>query len=375
MLLILLPSWPRWSETFLRQDLALLREAGLDFQTAALFPGDCEPAPDWPTVEVLSPKTPRIKRRNSASFRLPPCLAQLLSRWKQRALRRHLCELVSAHGITHIHAEFADIAALLACETAHRMHISFSVGIHAADVHRPKYPLLSLFQDASFVLSCNQAASNALLEQMPSLQGKISLMPHGVDLRFWQYRPALPYTKNLLFVGRLVPKKGLPLLLNALAELPDDVTLTVVGDGPMSIEWKALADSLGIAERISWTGVLPREQVREQMAHSYALVMPSVVDASGDRDGIPNVVTEAMAMGLPVIGTQNGGLPEILSDETGWPVPQETPSCLADTIRRCLSQPSQAEQRRLRARTIIEQHFDAQTLANQRRSIFGNFAQ
>ena len=294
----------------------------------------------------------------------------LLSRWKHRALRRQLRNLVQEQGVTHIHAEFADITALLACETAHRMNIPFSVGIHAADIHLAKYPMLTLFRGVSFVLACNQAVSDALAEQLPGIQEKIHLIPHGVDLRFWQYRPALPATKKLLFVGRLVPKKGLALLLKALTELPEEISLTIVGDGPMSTEWKALAQSLGVASRVRWMGVLPREGVREQMEQARALVMPSIVDAEGNRDGIPNVVTEAMAMGLPVIGTQVGGLPEVLTEDTGWITRQENPTVLANAISLCLGQPAQTEQRRAKARLFIEQNFDAKRLAKQRASVF-----
>ncbi|MGN0878372.1 MAG: glycosyltransferase family 4 protein [Oligosphaeraceae bacterium] len=382
--LFLFTAYPLWSETFLRQDLAFLQRTGLDVEAAALYHGDCDLQPGWPQATVLSPdattnSTAQRGRLAALKRLLPAALRTALSLHTHHTLLQALEQHVLTRGFGHLHAEFADLAALLAAQVARRHGLSFSVGIHAFDVHATKYDPRAIFSGARFVTACNQAAFDACLARMPDLHGRLHLIYHGVNLDRWRCAQTLPgadgppTAPELLFVGRLVPKKGLDILLRALASLVQrglSPRLTLVGSGPLEAPLRRLADELGLAGRLSWRGVLAADDIRALMPAMTCLCAPSVVTPDGDRDGIPNVILEAMAAGLPVIASQVGSIAEAVTTTTGWPLPTLTPETLADAIADAAAHPEQRDLRRQHARRLVEQRFDAATLARLRRQLF-----
>ena len=373
-------SFPKWSETFLRQDLALLLEQGLPIHAISLFSGDCEPQADWPKAEVLQDtKVTSVSVQPSSAKRinfLPKQLRAWISLLKHRKLLDTLVERLKQLGIKHIHAEFADLPALLAAKAAKRLNISYSVGIHAFDVHCAKYPAATIFGNARFITACNQAAADALIAANPSLKTKIAIIHHGIDLQKWMFddcQSPKPICK-IAFVGRLVPKKGLDILIRALPYLKVSgiqFSLEVVGSGPLEDELKDLANQQQVVEFIHWHGVQPPESVRSILRQSSCLCAPSVVAPNGDRDGIPNTVLEAMAVGLPVIATHVGGIAEALSNDKGWMIDSLSPLQLANTLSTFVSAPFEERQQRiLNARKLIENDFDARKLARIRAKLF-----
>ena len=373
-------SFPKWSETFLRQDLALLLEQGLPIHAISLFSGDCEPQADWPKAEVLQiTNVPSVSAQPSSPRRfsfLPKQFRAWLSLLKHRKLLDALCIRLKQLDIKHIHAEFADLPALLAAKAAKRLNISYSVGIHAFDVHCAKYPPSTLFGDARFITACNQTAADALIATNPSLKSKIAVIHHGIDLQKWTFddcQPPKPICK-IAFVGRLVPKKGLDILIRALHYLKVsgiEFSLEIVGSGPLEDELKELANQQQVVEFIHWHGVQPPENVRAILRQSSCLCAPSVVAPNGDRDGIPNTVLEAMAVGLPVIATPVGGIAEALSNDKGWMIDFLSPLQLANTLTTFASTPLEERQRRIQnARKLIESDFDARKLARNRAKLF-----
>jgi len=374
-ILLVYAHWPMWSETFLRQDLMLLQEQKLSIHAVALFPGNCEPQKGWPEVTVLSPQSARGKTANAVSSRisaawLPRSWRALWSLLRHRRLLNQLVDICRKEGIAHIHAEFADLAALLAVKAAERVGCSYSLGVHAWDVYRCKYPASLLYRHVALVIACNQAAMSSVKEQCPKVEPRLHLVPHGVDLKSLAFGHRQPQELRILFAGRLVPKKGMPLLLEALAYLVNNqgrqATLVVAGEGPMAGDWQEFAQRLGVASCVQWRGLLSQEQVLAEMGAASCLCVPSVVDEAGDQDGLPNVLVEAMAVGLPVVGTQAGSLPDLLTMETGWSLPKPTPALLADAILDAVSQPEEAARRALNARRQLEYRFDARKLAVQR---------
>jgi glycosyltransferase involved in cell wall biosynthesis len=144
---------------------------------------------------------------------------------------------------------------------------------------------------------------------------------------------------QLLFVGRLAEKKGVDVLLNALAEVPD-ATLVVGGDGPDDERLRALSGELGIGDRVRFAGRLSRPMIREELRSAYAVVIPSKVAADGDQDTTPLVMSESMSAAVPVIASRLGGLAEqIEPDVTGLLADPDSAGSLADALRRALADP------------------------------------
>ncbi len=376
-IIYVLGSYPVWSETFLRQDLAFLLRTGLPLHPVALFPGDVERQPEWPEVPRLS--TPEAAPRgatSSAMLWLPRRLRAPLSRWSHRRLRAVLGALVRKHGAVHLHAEFADLPALLAAVVAADTGITYSVGVHARDVHQPKFSLAPLLRQASFVTACNTEALMALLQVCPELADRAYLIPHGVDLRAWPFRKRgfTPHAElRVLHAGRFVEKKGIDTLLRAVAHLQHEgvtVNVSLAGAGPLEDRLRHLARELAIEDAVSWLGVLTADQLRLAFDLVDCLVVPSRVSRTGDRDGIPNIVLEAMAAGVPVVGSGAGSLAEVLSSRTGWPFPADQIGALAAALRAMARDPQAAEERRQAARAMVEQRYDAGRLAEQRAALF-----
>lgn len=374
-ILYLLTAYPLWSETFLRLDLRLLRGRNLPIHAVALYSGDTPMKPDWPSVRVLSEAAaPHSVSAGSGSMAgIRSAMARLLPKWlrvqwslrSHRQLMQDLLAECREKRIGHIHAEFADLAALLGVEAARQLGCSFSIGVHAFDIHACKYPPRMLFGEASFITVCNEAAAETFRRRCPWAADRLHLIHHGLELKQWPYveRVKCEPCLRLLFVGRLVPKKGVHILLKALNLIAktdsQSVQLTIIGDGPLGQALHRQAERDGLSKRIHWKGVLDQDAVKAFLRQSSCLCVPSVIDANGDRDGIPNVVTEAMATGLPVVGSQAGSLPEVLTAETGWPVADLTSENLAAAILEMASQPDERERRRKSARQHMDYRFNA----------------
>lgn len=136
---------------------------------------------------------------------------------------------------------------------------------------------------------------------------------------------------RILFVGRLVEKKGAKVLIDALRRLPDDVpwTAEIVGDGPLADELAARAEGLPL----TFSGAATRAELANAYARSTLLVVPSVPAASGDQDGLPTVLLESMGTGLPVVASDLPGINEVITDgENGELVPPNDPDALAKAL-------------------------------------------
>jgi len=371
----LFTAYPLWSETFLRQDLSLLQKQGLDICPISLFPGNCQPQSDWPDVQILSdsalPSGGGCCLWQNWKNHLPLWLRGNLALLRHRHLHDRLRETLQSIQATHLHAEFAGLGALLGSATARELGLTFSVGIHANDIHCLQYSPAQLFRDASLVLACNQSALHTF-RQLPSVSSVPSrYLPHGLDLTRWSWQENLALneprqTRRLLFAGRLVPKKGLDTLLRAMAILTaqgQDLALTVAGDGPQEAAWKRLASDLGLAERVTWRGVLTQPQLQEELWQSDVFCLPARRLANAEQDGLPNVILEAAAVGIPILASQAGSLTDFLTADTGWTQPDLTPETTAALLGELFQSPAEADRRRRLARQRLERDFDAAQLA------------
>lgn len=139
---------------------------------------------------------------------------------------------------------------------------------------------------------------------------------------------------RLVAVGRLVARKGFDDLLRALALLPAEVRLEVIGDGPLTETLQAQTAELGLTDRVSWPGFLPRPEILRRLRRSDCFVLSSL------HEGLGIVVQEAMYAGLPVVATDNGGQTDLVAhEETGLLVPVGAPAAIADAVRRLAADP------------------------------------
>ena len=167
-------------------------------------------------------------------------------------------------------------------------------------------------------------------------------------------------TFELLFVGRLVERKGVHLLLDALAAIPAsrDVRLHVVGDGPDRASLEARAASLGLGGRVVFHGFVSAAEKERRFAECHAFVLPAVIDAKGDTEGLGVVLIEAQTYAKPVIASRAGGIVDIVRDGgNGFLVPPGDAGALADAIVACMDDPALARMMGEQGRADAEETF------------------
>lgn len=374
--------FPRLSETFITNEIAEAHRRGVDVLPISLLrpTGSSHSfearriaeetfyVPDLATGEG---RRALLAEHRSLQRRLPGryfrSLFLAIRRMSPTALKRFIqagpvARFCLDAGVTHIHAGFAHVPASVAWWASRLTGIPFSFAAHAKDLYLSDPRSLRHKMDAArFVWTCTVANGEHLRALGSATPVQVGY--HGCDLALGIGMRRTPSEGKpiVLAVGRLVPKKGLDDLLRAAALLRRDhfdAEIVIVGDGPMRASLEALATSLDL-ENVQFLGSLSQEKVFEEYARASLLVLPSVVLPSGDRDGIPNVLVEAMACGLPVVSTRVSAIPELVKDrETGILVRPHDPADLAAAIRETIEQPNAARQRALRARADVEERFD-----------------
>lgn len=198
----------------------------------------------------------------------------------------------------------------------------------------------------------------------------------GVDLDAFSFRERGTDTEGrairLLTVARLVEKKGVEYGLRAVAALQDEnLNYTVLGDGPLRAALEALAESLGITDRVDFRGAADQRAVREAMDAADLFMLPSVTASDGDQEGTPTVLMEAGAAGLPVISTLHAGIPEVVLDGlTGRLVAERDAAALAEALRDLLDAPDRWAVIGRAARDHIAKHYDARRLVGQLEGLY-----
>ncbi len=190
----------------------------------------------------------------------------------------------------------------------------------------------------------------------------IQVMHSALELDETRYNRENRLPHRLLSVGRLDPIKGFDILLPALAILHDRgiaFESQIIGEGEQRNALLAQRDRLGLQKQVDFVGAKPHHLVRDAMARSTLMVMPCVVTADGNADGIPNVLTEAMAAGLPVVSTRVSGIPELIDDGiSGRIVEPRDPQALADAIADMLANPALRDACAAAGRAKVEREFN-----------------
>jgi glycosyltransferase involved in cell wall biosynthesis len=267
-------------------------------------------------------------------------------------------------GAQHVHAEFAGHPATCAWIIARATGIPYSVSCRAHDIFRTTNGLGSKLTEAAAVRTISAFNKRFLLERVPALSpGKIEVIHSGVDVMAIPRLEAPPPGEvyRILYVGALEPKKGVEVLLRALASAHELTPwrLDVLGRGPDRVRLERLAVDLGLSDRVVFHGPKPFEGVSGAIADAHVVVAPSVVGPGGRMEGIPNTMIEALAHQRPAISTRLSGLPELITDhETGLLVTPGDAEELRTALVWTRNHPKEAFEMACRGRQHVEAHFD-----------------
>lgn len=285
----------------------------------------------------------------------------------------HLARLFEAEAIEHIHAPWACGPATAAWSASRLTGIPFSFTGRAHDIYPPDGAIREKIRDAVLVRLETKANRAHLMRYGAAYGHKFLVTYNGVPLDHASFSPVRmdpPY--RLLAIGRFVPTKGFDQLIKACAMLAAsgfDFHLTLVGDGAQMIWLKYLVWRLNLRGRVSFPGFVPHDRVGQYFEEADIFVMPSVVDSTGNRDGLPTVILEALLHRVPVISTEVSGIPEVIvSGVTGLLIPPRDVDALATAIRTMTRDRKQALEMAKRGLAKVREEFDP---ANNHRKLLG----
>jgi glycosyltransferase involved in cell wall biosynthesis len=352
----LLRSYPRLSQTFVLNEILALEKIGVSLQVFALTNPhekvvqkqvDQVQAPIHYLEESILPR--RIGNRLSEHLQVArlhfggyirslfyiathPKIDQgytASSRWECFLQAVHLVyvlhvqERETGKKLGHLHAHFAHDPSLIAYLVHLITGIPFSFTAHARDLYQvPEEVLTDRIRLAHAVVTCCGANMEYLKQIAPSHQSKFSLVYHGVNLKDFQPPQnagdlSAAEKPIILSVGRLVEKKGFPDLLQALLmvkERGQRFRCTIYGDGPLSQALQKWLEEHDMTSDVMLMGDSTQQELISIYQKATLFALTPVQTEDGDRDGIPNVLLEAMAVGLPVITTAVAGIPELVED-------------------------------------------------------------
>lgn len=255
-------------------------------------------------------------------------------------------EIERSGGCRLVHAHFALAQTEVAMGVSGLLGTAFSFTAHARDIYRTPSALEQKVRASSRVISCtgyNVEYLRRLCPDMPATH--FQLVHHGVEIDAVGRRADQPGAATdaplVLAAGRLVEKKGFDTLIAAcrlLRQRGIAYRCEIYGSGPSLAALRRQIETANVSDAVTMPGWASTERLLEAMGGAAVFAMPSRVSKGGDRDGIPNVVLEAMAMGVPVVASRVSGIPEAVEhDVTGLLVAPESPAELADALERLIT--------------------------------------
>lgn len=275
----------------------------------------------------------------------------------------YVAALVEPRAPARVHAHFLDRATTVAMVISRLLDIPYSATAHANDIYVNPVLLPEKIGWSDFVATCT--GYNA--EYLGSIAdgSKVRLIHHGLDLD--SYDPRREPTDGrptILSVGQLKEKKGFRHLVDAcliLKSAGHDFTCEIIGEGPLRSRLEEQIRDLGLEDTVRLLGARDHQEVIERMRDASVFALASIVTADGDRDGIPNVILEAMAVGLPVVSTTVSAIPEVVIEgETGMLVDPGDPDALAGALADLLTDDGLGRRLGEGGRLMVERSFDVQ---------------
>lgn len=382
--------YPRFSETFVVNEILAHEAAGQQIEIFALR-GVAETHFQDIIGRVRAPVTriPEQFRGADTLWRLiAEAQAELPGSWD--ALRdmgamegRDVAQAIilalaaKRRGVAHLHAHFGTVATSVARIAAALAGIGYSFTAHAKDIYydydEPQHLDLKM-RDATDIVTVSDYNLDHLARRFPADAPRITRIYNGLDLDRFAHAAPRPGAGHVLAVGRLVEKKGFHILIEAIRLLHGagrPVTCRIVGQGEEQENLAFQIADAGLSQAVELVGPMAQDAVMAQMREAAVLACPCVVGGDGNRDGLPTVLLEAMALGLPCVSTDVTGIPELVRDgQTGLLVPEGDPEALADALARMLDDAALRDRLSHGARALIEADYDVTRSAEALRGVF-----
>lgn len=339
-----LERFPVLSQTFVRNEVDELRRQGVDVVVARLYPAD-DIEVGAPIVDVRGPHDGRLSllfdhlryavRRPVGYARFLRAVASLPKEREQIAWRRlpRVARLLTEAGVDRLHAHFAWGGAALALALSELTGWPWAMTMHARDIFTERRNLPPKLAAADLLITVCDYNIHYLREQL-NVHRPVAKIVCGVEVPA-HVPPVDGRPIAISFVGRMVEKKGVDLLLRAfqpIAVESPDLELHLVGDGPLLPAMKTLAAELGISKSTHFHGALPHDATLQIVGNSRTLCLPARVATDGDVDSMPLVVKEAMARATAVIAASAGGVAEMVDGTSGLLVPPDDVAALTEAL-------------------------------------------
>jgi glycosyltransferase involved in cell wall biosynthesis len=430
-----LKGYPRLSEMFITSEIYRLEQLGTRLRLYVIKPADetrhegivnqIKARPDYlPATTSLSttplrrwlnlhlkdflPALRRVARRRpigvaraaTATFMQAVRARRSFFSWPRKLYLKEFLQaaaiadrLRAAPDVRHLHAHFCHGATTVAWLASLMTGLPFSFTAHAKDIYceslNPAGLLRRKLRAARFAVTCTDANRAHLLQIEP--RATVHCIYHGLNAEFTgllkQPTPAVlaqpaqtqPDSLRALGVGRLVEKKGFDVLVEAcgiLRGLSVPFEAVIVGEsGEQEALLRQRIGMLGLEQHVRLTGPMEQTRLYEEYRRAGVFCLPCRVLDNGDRDGIPNVLVEAMACGVPVITTSVSGIPEVVRDGVnGQLVPPDDPQALANALLRLTREPHFAQQLAHAGRATVRERFDGERFAIQLAALFQEVA-
>lgn len=368
--------YPRVTDTFIQREVATLRGLGYHVQTFSVRkPRDAESVGSETTAERISTiyLLPPIElfrahfvqllsspRRYFSALALatrncPPGLRAIARQVAYFAEAGMLARLMKKHSLAHLHNHLSDSSCSVAAIAAEIGGFTFSFTMHGpAEFYEPNLWWIDEKVRRALFVNCisHFCRSQAMVFAPIETWKKLHIVHCGVDPKLFEVKQHAGRGNQMLFVGRLAAVKGLPILLDAVAKV-EGATLNIAGDGPDRGMLEERAQLLGLSNRVKFLGYQTQQQVRELLKRTDVCVLSSFAE------GVPVVLMEAMAAGVPVMATCIAGIPELVHDEhNGLLVSPGDANSAAHAIRRLLEDPNLRNQFAAAGREKIEREFN-----------------
>jgi glycosyltransferase involved in cell wall biosynthesis len=397
----ILKGYPRISETFISNEIYLLEQLGFSLHLYSMREpresfthesvNQIRAGVDYLPSSLLIP-LPRLLYHNvklarqrfeaySEAFKL---MITRFRRTRKVATIKHLLQagylvqaLLRNTDVGHLHAHFAHSPTSVALFAHKLCGLPFSFSAHAKDIYTSdQRQLQEKIALAKFVVTCTEY-NRRFLQSLSSNGPSIHRVYHGIDPGLFsgpsEFRqPSPPY--RILSIARLVEKKGLPTVLRALRSLLDQgysLHYTLIGDGEERLSILNQIRGLGLEAICSWLGTQPHHRVIDEYRKADLFVLGCEVASNGDRDGIPNVFLESMAMGVPVLATRVSAIPELVQDgRTGLLVNPGEPEAMAQSMVKLLCDKELRQRIIDSARRLVREEFNNRKLIQRLATVF-----